>query len=289
MRCSSGCIAPTMRQRYRPRCRCFAPPDSATSPSTSSSPCPRRCDVTGRATSTWRSRSSPEHLSLYGLTIEAGHAARALDGTGREHAATRRALRRRVPASRTGRSRAAGFDHYEVSNAARPGYRARHNSAYWRRAPFIGLGPSAHSALADATLLERPRMGQLRAPVRGRPAGPGRRGDSWNGRSCGSRQLYLGLRTSDGLACEPDSRRPQLETGSPTAGPTVDSGRAPPHRRGLAPARCAGPLRRLSMSLALTSILFRPILSDRRPDLSGWLSALHLTPPNPVNCCHDCT
>ena len=40
-----------------------------------------------------------------------------------------------------------GYEHYEVSNYGRPGRRARHNSAYWRRAPFIGLGPSAHSGV----------------------------------------------------------------------------------------------------------------------------------------------
>lgn len=38
-----------------------------------------------------------------------------------------------------------GYEHYEISNAALPGHRARHNSAYWRGAPYVGLGPGAHS------------------------------------------------------------------------------------------------------------------------------------------------
>lgn len=39
----------------------------------------------------------------------------------------------------------AGYEHYEISNFAKPGYRSLHNSSYWQDIPYIGLGAAAHS------------------------------------------------------------------------------------------------------------------------------------------------
>ncbi|MFN8647388.1 MAG: radical SAM family heme chaperone HemW [Gemmatimonadales bacterium] len=89
---------------------------------------------------------APDHLSLYGLTVESQTplgrwVARgaALPPPEERYAAEFLAARERLTA--------AGFRHYEVSNYGRPGREAVHNSAYWRRAPYLGLGPSAHSAV----------------------------------------------------------------------------------------------------------------------------------------------
>jgi oxygen-independent coproporphyrinogen-3 oxidase len=93
-------------------------------------------------------RLAPEHLSLYSLTVESGTPLGKWTTRGSVVPLTDdRVASEYVEANR--RLVEAGFDHYEVSNAARPGFRAVHNAGYWRRVPFLGLGPSAHSGAGN--------------------------------------------------------------------------------------------------------------------------------------------
>ena len=91
---------------------------------------------------------SPEHISAYQLSIEEGSAVAKMVVDGRYVEASEEQCRRQydILCRCLGRS---GYHHYEISNFAKPGFEAIHNSAYWRRVPYIGLGPGAHSLSGD--------------------------------------------------------------------------------------------------------------------------------------------
>lgn len=86
----------------------------------------------------------PEHISAYQLSVDPDSALDALVRAGRYREATDAAAARQY-AMLCETLAAAGYIHYEVSNFALPGREAVHNSAYWRRLPYVGLGPAAHS------------------------------------------------------------------------------------------------------------------------------------------------
>ena len=148
----------------------------------------------------------PTHVSLYGLTVEAGTPLGRWAARGEVAEADEDRYADEFLAAHALLG-AAGFEHYEVSNFARPGRRARHNSAYWRGVPYLGLGPSAHgfdgqvrrwnaSAYAEWVRL----LASARDPLAG--------DETLDRDARTAESVYLGLRTSDGLAlCAGEAER----------------------------------------------------------------------------------
>ncbi|MBD5415046.1 MAG: radical SAM family heme chaperone HemW [Bacteroides sp.] len=86
----------------------------------------------------------PQHLSAYILSYEPGTLLTGRLKAGKIQEATEELIERMYDHLCL-TTRAAGFNHYEISNFALPGFEARHNSSYWDMTPYLGLGPGAHS------------------------------------------------------------------------------------------------------------------------------------------------
>jgi len=139
----------------------------------------------------------PAHLSLYGLTVEPRTPLDRWISRGATHAPDEeRYAEEYLFAHR--RLMADGFSFYEVSNAALPGFRSRHNSAYWSGKPYVGLGPAAHSF--DGTTRRwnlRAWEAYRRAIAEGRSAVESEEKLTEDQREL--ERVYLALRTEEGL------------------------------------------------------------------------------------------
>ncbi len=143
---------------------------------------------------------APDHLSCYGLSVEEQtpfyhlHRGGGLALPDEKHYAE-------LFLTVHDRLGAAGFEHYEISNYARPGFRCRHNLRYWRRRGYLGIGAGAHSfsdqgwgrRSAVPADLKRYRQ-QL---VRG--VDPAELLETFDRRQAMAETLYLGLRTAGGV------------------------------------------------------------------------------------------
>jgi oxygen-independent coproporphyrinogen-3 oxidase len=85
-----------------------------------------------------------DHLSAYALSIESGTEFARLVNGGKIEAPDPDSAAEQYQAL-CEIMRDAGFDHYELTNFARPGKQSTHNWTYWQRLPYLGLGVSAHS------------------------------------------------------------------------------------------------------------------------------------------------
>lgn len=89
----------------------------------------------------------PEHISIYGLQLEAGTAFAKMQELGKLMLPDEETVEQMYDIM-TSFLPAHGYARYEISNFAQPGYESRHNLSYWQDVPYLGVGAAAHSYLA---------------------------------------------------------------------------------------------------------------------------------------------
>ena len=136
----------------------------------------------------------PEHLSAYGLTLDAGSlwAVTGVEGLPAEGAVVEQywTLARAAGAR--------GFEHYEISNYARAGFRSRHNQVYWRAAEYLACGPGACGFVGDVRYGNVKPVGRYCAALE-RGALPIDAAERITERQRLGERLVLGLRLADGV------------------------------------------------------------------------------------------
>lgn len=150
----------------------------------------------------------PDHLSCYGLAVEEDTPFHHLHRAGNLELPGEEAYREQYLTVHE-RLVAAGFNHYEISNYARPGHACRHNLVYWRRQPYLGIGAGAHS-FVDGGWGERrsvaPDLERYRRLLDlGRD--PEALVESFDRGGAMAETVYLGLRTAEGVSEEAFVRR----------------------------------------------------------------------------------
>ena len=136
----------------------------------------------------------PEHISAYQLSIEEGSTLGAWVRAGRYAEAPQEQCAAQY-ARICRRLREAGYVHYEISNWALPGHEAVHNSAYWTRSPYVGLGPGAHSF--DGTTRSW-NPSDLQAWLQQEI--PASHSETLSEAEAREERIFLGLRTAQGIA-----------------------------------------------------------------------------------------
>lgn len=148
----------------------------------------------------------PEHLSCYQLSIE--------EGSGLEKMLSRGLFD--VPSDEECRNQydaicfalaSLGYEHYEISNWAKPGFRSRHNCSYWNHTPYAGFGPGAHSlfvvpGVTGTKYIRRwnnPSLRDYLAADQNRDFAVVRGSETLTPEQVAQERVMLGLRTSDGI------------------------------------------------------------------------------------------
>jgi putative oxygen-independent coproporphyrinogen III oxidase len=156
----------------------------------------------------------PDHVSAYALTLDGGSpwGAGGVENLPAEDDVVAQywALTRAAAAR--------GFEHYEISNYARPGHRARHNLGYWRAGEYLAAGPGACGFVGDV------RYGNIKPLTRWRAAVdagtlPVETSERLTPRQRLAERLILGLRTSDGV---PAARLAERTASEPALARRID-------------------------------------------------------------------
>ena len=92
-----------------------------------------------------------------------------------------------------------GYEHYEISSAARPGQRAQHNSAYWERRDYVGLGPGAHSLAGAVRRANKPDLQAYQTALQAGRLPPARK-ERLSAAMVWREKLLLGLRRRSGVS-----------------------------------------------------------------------------------------
>ncbi len=141
----------------------------------------------------WR----PDHLSAYGLTLDAGSAwgSRGVAGLPTEETVIEQywALARSAAAR--------GYEHYEISNYARPGCRSRHNQLYWEHREYLAFGPGACGFVGDVRYANVRSTERYRALLETDTL-PIAEHERLTVRQWSGERLWLGLRTRDGVPAD---------------------------------------------------------------------------------------
>ena len=197
-------------------------------------------DVPGQSVAAWEATLraalalAPDHLSLYGLTLDDPDA-EGITGPGGDHLPTPPGARRWRERARldqdddraadqyqlaTDLLAAGGWRGYEISNWARPGHESRHNLAYWEREPYEAVGPGAHAfdgatrrwnaaAMEPYIAALLPHAGASAAPSATPSAAPPGGAESLTPDIARAEQMILALRLDRGV--------PASSTGAPPA------------------------------------------------------------------------
>lgn len=165
----------------------------------------------------------PDHVSAYALTLDGGSpwGAGGVGGLPEED----EVIAQYWTLVRAAAAR--GFDHYEVSNYARPGHRARHNLGYWRAGEYLAAGPGACGFVGDVRYGNIKPLTRWRAAIAG-DALPVETAERLTPSQRLAERLILGLRTSDGV---PAAWLAERVAGEPALARRIEAWQAAGHLR----------------------------------------------------------